>query len=297
MKILTLSGSGHSFKNGNVTYICSVGAGKVYPDARVALRMKNKLIDELIEWHPDLIHSQSEFSTFMIARRISRKLNIPMIHTYHTLYEEYTHYFSPSKKLGKVMVARPTKRVLNCTQFVIAPTDKVKTMLTGYGIGQKILIVPTGIDLHKFDMPRDKIKLQLLCQKLGIPRGQKVVITVGRLAKEKNMEEIISFMDRLNDPDITLLVVGDGPYRSNLEHFALKTSASERIVFTGMIVPEEVADYYKLGDVFVSASSSETQGLTYMEALAAGVPGPVQKGPVSGQCDRGRRDRLAIFLL
>ncbi len=128
-------------------------------------------------------------------------------------------------------------------------------------------------------MARDGSRLRELRAQLGVPEEHKVVITVGRLAKEKNLEEIISFISRLNNPNLTLLVVGDGPYRSNLEHYARKMNIAEQVIFTGMIEPGEVADYYKLGDVFVSASNSEAQGLTYMEALAVGVPALCKKDP------------------
>lgn len=280
VRVLTLSDDSHSFsKKDGVTYISSMSAAVIYPDARIALRTKNKLVDELIEWHPDLIHSQSEFSTFLIAFRISKELGIPIVHTYHTVYEEYTHYFSPSKKLGKAMITIFIKKVLCCAQFVIAPTDKVRTMLIGYGVGQPILVVPTGVELRKFDISHDASNLQQLRERNGIPDGNRVVIAVGRLAKEKNLEEIISFMARLNNPDITLLVVGDGPHRSSLECYARKMKIAEQIIFTGMIAPDEVADYYRLGDVFVGASSSEAQGLTHMEALAAGVPALCKKDP------------------
>ena len=279
VRILTLSDTGHSYREGNVTYISSMGAGAIYPDARVALRIRNKYVDELIYWCPDLVHSQSEFSTFIIAFKISKELGIPIVHTYHTIYEDYTHYFSPSKKLGKAAVALFTKQVLDNTRFIIAPTNKVKNMLMAYGVNKSIVVVPTGIDLYKFETPADALKLEGLRKSIGIPRGNKAVITVGRLAKEKNLEEIIEFISRINNPEITLIIIGDGPNRENLECYAKELNLSGRVIFTGMIEPYEIVNYYKLGDVFVSASNSEAQGLTYIEALASGVPVLCRKDP------------------
>ncbi len=279
VRILTLSNNRHSYKEGNVTYIRAIRAGRIYPDARVTLFIKNRLVDEIIKWNPDLIHSQCEFSTFLIACRIARKLDIPIVHTYHTVYENYTHYFFPNRRVGKAITVLLTKGVIKRTDYVIAPTDKVKNMLRGYGVNRNITVVPTGIDLHRFDPARDEAGLRQLRERIGIPDGNKVVITVGRLAKEKNLEEIILYFSRLKNPGVTLLIVGDGPHRINLEQYAREIKIADQVIFTGMIAPEEVSDYYKLGDVFVSASSSEAQGLTYMEALAVGVPALCKKDP------------------
>lgn len=279
VRILTLSDRMHSYHEGNVTYIAAVNVGKIYPDARIALLHRNGLIKKIIDWCPDIIHSQCEFSTFIIACKIAKKVHIPIIHTYHTIYEDYTHYFFPNKKAGKAIAAILTKRAIKHTDYVIAPTDKVRDILIGYGVCQKIMVVPTGIDLQKFNMTRDEEKLKQLRKEIGIPEGNKVVVTVGRLAKEKNLDEIILFISRLNNCKITLLVVGDGPYRTSLECYAQEMNICRQTIFTGMVASEQVADYYKLGDVFVCASNSEAQGLTYLEALAVGVPALCKKDP------------------
>ena len=279
VRVLTLSNSDYSYLEGNVSYIRSISADKVYPGARITLHMRDALVDDLIDWHPDLIHSQSEFSTFFIAQRISRKLHIPIIHTYHTLYKDYTHYLFPNPKIGESVTAYLTRKLLNHVQLVIAPTEKVKNILSDYGVRKEIKIVPTGIDSHRFDIPLETPELRCLLKRVGIPEGHKVIVTVGRLAKEKNMEEIILFLSKLGHSKITLLIVGDGPYRVNLEEYARRMNASGWTIFTGMIAPDKIADYYRLGDVFVSASTSETQGLTYIEALTAGVPVLCRKDP------------------
>lgn len=279
VRILTLSENTRSFQQDGVTYIGSAGAGKIYQGARFALHFDNKYFEELVLWHPDIIHTQCEFSTFRIASQIAKKLHIPIVHTYHTVYEDYTHYFSPNKKWGRAMVVLFAKKVLKHTECVIAPTDKVRTLLLGYGVRQRIQVVPTGIDLERFDIQignTEKVRLQ---EKLGIPCNNKVLIYVGRLAKEKNLEEIFLYLSRLTRQDLSLLIVGDGPRRHLLEHDAAEMGIAEKVIFAGMVSPQKVASYYQLGDVFVSASNSETQGLTYMEALANGIPALCRKDP------------------
>ncbi len=272
VRILTLSDTRISYEKQGDIYIGSAGAQRVYPEARLTLARNNRFIKELMNWHPDIIHSQSEFSTFIMARRIANRLQIPIIHTYHTIYEDYTHYFSPVKKWGKTMVSAFTNATLKHAHCVIAPSEKVKVLLTGYGIKSEIKVIPTGIDIEKFNIPVQKSSQERLKQTLGIFNDYKILIAVGRLAKEKNHEELLNFIKQLNRSDVKLVIVGDGPNRTNLEAYAKELGICEQVIFVGMIPHNDIGGYYQIGDVFVSASNSETQGLTYYEALANGIP-------------------------
>lgn len=277
VKVLTLSHTRESYTEGNVTYIGSLNAGLVYPQARVAVNLRSDEIEKLIEWHPQVIHSQCEFSTFLIAQKIARQLNIPVIHTYHTVYEDYTHYFSPVKKWGRAAVSAFTRKVLSHTQCVIVPTEKVKKILLCYGVREEIRVIPTGIDMNKYSRvlsEKERVNLRL---KLKIPVQAGVAVFVGRLAREKNLEEIISMVSMAKPENFRLLIVGDGPHRQALEEYVGQCGISDQIIFTGMVSPEEIYQYYQVGDVFVSASTSETQGLTYVEALANGLPALCRK--------------------
>ncbi len=272
VRILTLSNSLLSWERDGVMYLGSLNAGKIYPGARLSLSRDNKYIDEILEWKPEIVHSQSEFSSLSIARKISSKLHVPLVHTYHTVYEDYTHYFSPVEKWGKTMATLFTRAALKHTNCVIAPTHKVFSLLKEYGIMQEVRVIPTGIDLNRFRTAITEKEKGTLRKAIGVPEGNKVLVTVGRLAKEKNVEEILRFISKTGDMKITLVVVGDGPHKEFLMKFSEQLGLGDRVVFTGMVPPTEVGAFYQLGDVFVCASNSETQGLTYFEAMANGVP-------------------------
>ncbi len=272
VRVLTLSHTRRSYEKQGDVFIGSAGAQKVYPEARFTLPRNNRLIEELIDWNPDIIHSQSEFSTFVIARRIANRLDIPIVHTYHTIYEDYTHYFSPVKKWGKRMAETFTNSSLKHVNCVIAPSEKVKVLLRGYGMKGEIKVIPSGIDINKFHTPVQNSNLEKIKQTLGLLEDQKILITIGRLAKEKNHEELLAFIKELNRSDVKLVIVGDGPNRTELEIYAKKLGIHDKVIFAGMIPHEDIGEYYQIGDVFVSASNSETQGLTYYEALANGIP-------------------------
>lgn len=272
VRVLTLSQTLHSFESDGVIYIGSMGAGKLYPGARIKAAFSSSFVQRLVDWKPDIIHSQCEFSTFLIARQIAKSLSVPIVHTYHTVYEDYTHYFVSNKKWGRRMVAFLSRWTTGQCAGVVAPTEKVRAILSGYGIKQHVHVIPTGIDLGRFTAEPAEEKRLAVKKQLGIPEGNRILLYVGRLAREKNLEELLQYFATQSTQALTFLIVGDGPYRGALEQTASELGIRDSVRFTGMVPPEQIGDYYHIGDLFVSASTSETQGLTYIEALASGLP-------------------------
>ena len=276
VKILTISDSIHSHRDGAVYYIRSVPLKVVYPDLRMPTSYhRNKLIQEIIDWKPDIVHSQCEFFSFQFAARISRITGAPIVHTYHTLYEQYlTSYVIPSKRLGDYLAKVLSRQRLKGVSTLVAPTRKVENTLQGYGIQAPINVVPSGISLeqhHQRLSAQERLKRR---RELGIRDDDQVLINLGRLGGEKNLGELITLFAeaRQTEPGLKFLIVGDGPARPALEQQAKELGVAEDVIFTGMVEPCQVQNYYQLGDVFVSASTSETQGLTYIEAAANGLP-------------------------
>lgn len=273
VRIITLSESRHSHSDGVVYYIRSMPIG-VYPNVRMALSYRHPLIKELIEWRPDVIHSQCEFFTYQYALRIAKHTGAPIVHTYHTLYEQYVTYAIPSKRLGRYVVRVLTRKRLKKADRIIAPTHKVEQALNDYGLTQAISIVPSGINL---DQHRVRITAEERAQKrraLGIGDEHFALLNLGRLGTEKSLDALLELFARAaaTEDKLRFLIVGDGPARENLEQQAASLGVTDKVIFTGMVRPGEVQEYYQLGDAFVSASTSETQGLTYIEAAANGLP-------------------------
>lgn len=169
VRVLTLSGDSHTYTKDGVTSLGSLDAGLVYPGARMRAPALNRAIRDLIDWHPDVVHSQCEFSTFAPARRIAHAAGAPLIHTYHTVYEDYTHYFSPSRSMGRKMAALFTRMICADCDAVIAPTPKISRLLAGYGVHCPVRIIPTGLDLQRFAVPRD----DALRSRLGLPPAER----------------------------------------------------------------------------------------------------------------------------
>ena len=280
VRILTLSDRMRSHRDGDTYYIRSMPIG-VYPNVRMPLSYRHKLIREIIAWCPDIIHSQCEFFSFQYALRISKRTGAPLVHTYHTLYEQYVTYVFPSKRLGNSVVRMFSRKRLKKVDRVIAPTKKVEEALGKYGVKTNISVVPSGIALdqhHKRLKPEERLEKR---HSLGITDDKTVLVNLGRLGNEKNIDELIELFSKAaaENESLVFLIVGDGPAKEELEKYSEKLGVSEKVIFTGMVDPSEVQDYYQLGDVFVSASTSETQGLTYIEAAANGLPLLCRKDP------------------
>ncbi|HJB09524.1 MAG TPA: glycosyltransferase family 4 protein [Candidatus Brachybacterium merdavium] len=282
VRVLTLSPGIRTRSEQGVYRIGSVSAGMVYDSARIGMPASRRVLSEILCWRPDVVHSQCEFSTYRWARRISRTLGIPLVHTYHTIYEDYTHYYSPSRTVGRKVVATLSRRILSGTDAVIAPTLKVARLLSDYGVRRPVHVVPTGLDLERFrpaTTEAERADVAALRARLGIGPEQQVVVSVSRLAKEKNLDEVLDHFAALDRPGTVLVLVGDGPYRAELEERADRLGIGDRVRLPGEVDPSEVQRWYRLGDVFVSASLSETQGLTFIEALASGVPLVCRRDP------------------
>ena len=244
------------------------------------------MLQELVAWGPDVIHSQCEFSSFRVAYALSSRLGIPIVHTYHTVYEDYTHYFSPSVRVGKAVVSVFSRWICGRTACVVAPSRKVEKLLRDYNVRCRIEVIPTGVDLSVYRQRPDPARMEALRVRWDIPKDHTILLYLGRMAKEKNLEQLIDQIAAAGRKDVSLLLVGDGPDREEVLDYA--RSRGIDVIFTGMVPHGEVADYYRLGDLFVTASTSETQGLTYFEALAAGVPVLCRKDPcVDGVVEDG----------
>lgn len=270
VRIVTLSGTMHSHQEEGVYYIASMNMGIVYEKARFKWLMPRSMMRDILGWNPDVVHSQCEFSTFRIAREVSNACNIPIVHTYHTVYENYTHYFSLNRRMGRKIAEVLTRKILSDTDGVIVPSKKMETMLLRYRVEQPIYVVPTGIDVAQYARKKADVRAEIR-NRWGIRPDEVVLLSIGRLAKEKNIDEIFRYLKETNSGH-RLLIVGDGPYRKELEKLADELGIRDQIIWTGMISPDQISNYYAAGDIFVSASRSETQGLTYMEAMASGLP-------------------------
>ncbi|MCA9034860.1 MAG: glycosyltransferase [Planctomycetaceae bacterium] len=229
------------------------------------------LISEFIEkFRPDVIHSHHPFLLGDAAVRVAYERRLPLIFTHHTMYEQYTHYVpGDSDSLKRVAVQMATEYCNLCHQ-VIAPSQSVADLITDRGVSVPICSLPTGVDTHFFangEASRFRRKHQISDKAC-------VLGHVGRLAEEKNLIFLTTAVSEAlqHRPDTIFLVVGDGDSRPQMDRILSSHVDSSRIVFTGRLSGQDLADAYSAMDAFVFASRSETQGMVLAEAMAAGCP-------------------------
>ncbi len=271
VKVLSLSENHKSYREGDDYYIGSMDA-MIYPDLRFSLARADELIDRLVEWHPDIAHIQTEFSANFLAMKIVKKCDIPYVMTAHTDYEEYFKSKNVNATLARAMIKNFERVVYGKADTLIVPSYKIQELVEIYKVRCPVVVIPTGIELKNYpEMTHGK---EQLLQKLGIKNNGKVLVCVSRISKEKNIGELIDYMPALlrKDPEITLLIVGGGPYLDKLREKVDRLELNDSVRFAGMIPSDEVYKYYRVGDIFVCGSTFETQGLTYVEALANALP-------------------------
>lgn len=223
----------------------------------------------------DIIHTQTEFSLGFLGKVLSTTQGIPMIHTYHTMYEDYVHYIAGGHLITAEGAREYSRIFCNTAMEVIAPTQKTENLLRSYGVKKPIHIIPTGIDTSHFRKSNyDPAEILRLRESLGLQPDTPVVLSIGRIAKEKSIDVVIGALPKLLEklPNTKMVIVGEGAEVENLQRYADSLGVGEHLIFTGGKPWEEIGKYYQLGNVFCSASLSETQGLTFAEAMAAGIP-------------------------
>ena len=239
-------------------------------DFSVALPLHSPLTDTVSDFQPDIVHSQHPFLLGMTALRLARYLDLPLIFTHHTLYENYTHYLSTDSTAMERFVIELATRYANLTDHVFAPSGSVRNILQQRGVTKPISVVPTGIRLKKFASGNGRA----MRQQLGIPEKDFVIGHLGRLAPEKNLEflaqAVADFMR--NRPKSHFLLIGTGPLQENIRNIFACTGVESRFHHLGILQKQELADALHAMDVFAFSSKSETQGLVLSEAMAAGLP-------------------------
>lgn len=247
-------------------------------DSRLTAVYPLKAVNKIKSWNLDIIHSQTEFAIGTFARILAYQFDIPLVHTYHTMYEDYVHYITKGyfDKSSKKIVEYLTLFYCDKTASeLIVPTKKTYDLFKEkYQVDRNIHIIPTGIELERFYteniVPE---KLEKLKKKLKLTKNDFVGIFIGRLGQEKNVKFLLDVMKELvpDYPNFKFLIVGDGPDYDEYKKIIKDYKIDKNVIMTGKVAWEEVPYYYHLSDIFLTASHTETQGLTVIEAMASGV--------------------------
>ena len=260
--------------NGNIIRIPGIPTG-IY-DYRLTGIYPIRCINKIKKWKLDVIHSHTEFGVGTFARIIAKQLNIPLVHTYHTMYEDYIHYITKgyfnhaSKKIVEYLTLFYCDKTIS---ELIVPTKKTYDLFKEkYKVARNVHIIPTGIEIERFYKEKySKTMINKYREQYNIKDNDFVILFVGRLAQEKNVEFLIDAQKDLvkKYSNCKLMIVGDGPDADKYKAMAQKLKIEDNVIFTGKVPWENVPIYYQLASAFATASTTETQGLTVIEAMAA----------------------------
>jgi glycosyltransferase involved in cell wall biosynthesis len=221
----------------------------------------------------DMIHIQTPFIAHRTGMQLARRLDLPVVETYHTYFEEYLYHYVPflPRRLMRAAARHFTREQCNRLDAVIVPSHAMHDVLHDYGVRRPVSIIPTGLEPESFG----SYSGAAFRDRHGIAPERPVMVHVGRVAHEKNIGFLLDVLDEVRGviPDVLLIIAGEGPARKQLRRTAARKGLSEHTLFIDYL-PRGPALWqcYCSGDVFVFASSTETQGLVLLEAMALGVP-------------------------
>lgn len=232
-------------------------------------------MDKIIAFRPDIVHCQTDLGLGIFGGIAARRLHIGSVYTFHTMIEDYAYYVTHGlfDRFARHTVRWFYRAKSNSFDSFIAPSSKIKDYLRSIGIDMTVDVIPTGIEFSRFDPKRrDPDDVAALKEKFGIDPDDVVILSLGRIAKEKSIDVLLRgyahFLEKGEPFPTKFVITGWGPAEEELKQLASELGISHKVIFTGKCDPKETQRYYALGDYFVSASVTETQGLTFMEAMA-----------------------------
>lgn len=221
----------------------------------------------------DIIHTHTYFPMGIYAAYLGKRYRIPLVHTYHTLWAEYAHYSFLPRASSRKALMWGSKVYCNLCDLIISPSEAIKDVLNFYGVTKPIKVLPTGIET---DIIRNKADFDVRTQ-FKIKPGLKILCFIGRFGREKNLYFLLRAFKLIQQyiQDCVLLMVGDGPEMKGLTAYSRELGISGKIIFTGYLEREKVMSALFSATLFLSTSETETQGLSIIEAMTAGVPAVV----------------------
>lgn len=232
----------------------------------------------LREFKPDVIHIQTDGGVGQFGFIAAGLLHCATVYTFHTMMEDYTYYATKGyfDRAAKGIVRSYVRHKSKAADEFITPSEKIREYMRNIGVDAYLNVIPTGIDFSAFKKSAiDTHKLLDLKKQFGIEKDTYVILSLGRVAKEKSiditLEGYADFLKNNPKKKTLFLLVGGGPALEELKKLAQKLGISDHVIFVGPVNPDSVPLYYQLGNCFVSASITETQGLTFMEAMASSL--------------------------
>jgi 1,2-diacylglycerol 3-alpha-glucosyltransferase len=242
-------------------------------DRLMSYRSIREMVPTLTTRGFDLIHIQTPFVAHYAGLHLARMLGIKTVETYHTFFEEYLDKYIPllPSALLHLLARRFSCRQCNAVDTLVSPSNAMLQVLHGYGVTTSAQVIPTGIRMEQFNLGHGAS----FRKRFAIPEHRPLLLFVGRVALEKNIQFLIEVTAKVvrEVPDVLLLITGEGPARNSLQHQVNALGLTDYVRFMGYLDRQgELEDCYSAADLFIFASRTETQGLVLLESMALGTP-------------------------
>lgn len=258
------------------SWVKRIPARSIYFDPEDKLMKSSEVLQRLPDLKReryDIVHIHTPFVAHYVGLKLARELHVPCVETYHTFFEDYLHHYLPwiPKPMARSVARMISKRQCNSVDAIVAPSKPMLDVLRGYGVKAKAEVVPTGLQMKSFNAADGKA----FRQHYAIPLARPMLLYVGRVAYEKNIEFLVEMLSVVVQemPDVLLVITGEGPAEATLHKQTQQLGLSNNVKFIGYLDRErELNACYQAADLFVFASKSETQGLVLLEAMAQATP-------------------------
>lgn len=265
----------HYVKDG-ILYCPSMPLKKIYGYG-VANPVNLRRLAFIKAFNPDIIHIQTEFTMGLFGLFCAKRLKKPVVYTLHTMYDDYLFYVAPGKRMQKLVKPGAHwyfRRIAKRATEIIGPSTKVVEFLRRCGVERHVNIIPNAVDLSDFMVENvDPKEIAATKEKLGIRPGDVSLFFVGRLGKEKSLDTLIDLFTEnfAGESQYKLFIVGDGPEAAALRQQVAQRKMKDQIHLLGRVDHDLLPPYFQACDLFATASLSEINSISMLEAMASGL--------------------------
>lgn len=275
----------HYLENG-VLHCPGIKLTKKLSGFETSVPVSRKRLNFVRDFKPDIIHVETEFGMGLCGVSIAKMLKIPLVYTMHTMYDEYIYYIAPRPlvKTVKKLSHKYMRVFANRANAITGPSEKCSEYLSSAGVKLPVNVIPNPVELDDFSPEHfDPEQKRAIREKFGIPQDAFVVVFVGRLGREKSIDLLIDYWNQSvkADENMYLFIIGGGPEEQVLRDQIAALGCGDRVIMSGRVEHPELPPYLLASDIYVTASLSDTNSISMLEGMAAGLPVLQRRDPIN----------------
>lgn len=275
----------HYLENG-VLHCPGIKLTKKLSGFETSVPVSRKRLNFVRDFKPDIIHVETEFGMGLCGVSIAKMLKIPLVYTMHTMYDEYIYYIAPRPlvKTVKKLSHKYMRVFANRANAITGPSEKCSEYLSSAGVKLPVNVIPNPVELDDFSPEHfDPEQKRAIREKFAIPQDAFVVVFVGRLGREKSIDLLIDYWNQSvkADENMYLFIIGGGPEEQVLRDQIAALGCGDRVIMSGRVEHPELPPYLLASDIYVTASLSDTNSISMLEGMAAGLPVLQRRDPIN----------------